>query len=271
MGRTWACQLKARSKSLSSLRRGDGDCGFFCFHGNERRGAWPSHFSSATPRPLIWRSRRPFQACKAARLFTSGTPGAPRPRALHARHPPAGADVELRVQQRSHPRHGHRLGLCPPGDRRRLRRTRGQASSSGNPPEALPRRFRAGFVEVVPELRAKIAFSHYDLLSLRPIREGLSLVVCKNVLLHFDEGQRIKVLQMFHGALQPGGILVMEHTQKLPETLATRFRQVTPYAQVFRKVAEPRAENNASQRHPKRLVDTHGRQPLSHLAKLHCG
>ena len=77
-----------------------------------------------------------------------------------------------------------------------------------------------GFVEVVPELRAKVAFSHRDLLSLRPVREGLSLIVCKNVLLHFDEAQRINVLQMFHQALQPGGTLVMERTQKLPETLA---------------------------------------------------
>ena len=56
----------------------------------------------------------------------------------------------------------------------------------------------------------KLLFSHRDLLSLRPIREGLSLIVCKNVLLHFDEAQRINVLQMFHQALQPGGTLVME-------------------------------------------------------------
>ena len=40
------------------------------------------------------------------------------------------------------------------------------------PPEILQKYFRPasrpGFVEVVPELRAKVAFSHHDLLSLRP-------------------------------------------------------------------------------------------------------
>jgi chemotaxis protein methyltransferase CheR len=146
------------------------------------------------------------------------------------------------------------------------------------PPEIFQKYFRSaarpGFVEVVPELRAKVAFSHRDLLSLRPIREGLSLIVCKNVLLHFDETQRIDVLQMFHRALQPGGILVMERTQKLPETLATRFRQVAPYAQVFRKldplVVEPRAENSVSHLHPERLAGIHGPRPFPHCEKSRC-
>jgi len=128
------------------------------------------------------------------------------------------------------------------------------------PPAILQQHFRpasaAGFVEVVPELLAKVTFTHHDLLSLQPIREGLSLIVCKNVLLHFDEGQRMGVLRMFHQALQPGGTLVMEHTQKLPDALAPLFRQVVPYAQVFRKaepsfVAHP-AEEVVSGRHSHR-------------------
>jgi chemotaxis protein methyltransferase CheR len=147
------------------------------------------------------------------------------------------------------------------------------------PPEIFQKYFRPasrpGFVEVVPELRAKVRFSHRDLLSLRPIREGLSLIVCKNVLLHFDEAQRINVLQMFHRALQPGGTLVMERTQKLPETLATCFRQVAPYDQVFRKldavVAEPRAENSAPHLPPERLAGLHGHRPLPHRETSHCG
>ena len=42
---------------------------------------------------------------------------------------------------------------------------------------------------------------------------------------------------MFHEALQPNGTLVMEHTQKLPNTLRALFQQVAPYAQVYRKGA----------------------------------
>lgn len=122
---------------------------------------------------------------------------------------------------------------------------------------------RPGCVEVVPDLRAKITFSHCDLLALRPVREGLSMIVCKNVLLHFNETQRIDVLEMFHEALQPEGTLVMEHTQKLPERLAPFFEQVTGCAQVYRKVqrsfVEHPEEGNVARRHLGRPADVaHG-------------
>ena len=111
------------------------------------------------------------------------------------------------------------------------------------PPRIVEKYFRPasepGFVEVVPEIRAKITFARHDLLTLRPIREGLSLIVCKNVLLHFDESQRRQVLAMFHNALQPDGVLVMEHTQKLPEPFAPHFRQIAAHVQAYRKVDVP--------------------------------
>jgi chemotaxis protein methyltransferase CheR len=145
-------------------------------------------------------------------------------------------------------------------------RVRGGIFAAGEiqrvPPKIVDRYFRPaatpGFVEVVPELRAKIEFSVHDLLCGRPIREGLSMVVCKNVLLHFEEAQRIEVLRMFHTAMQPGGVLVMEHTQKLPPGLTPYFRQVAPHAQVYRKldpvfaghVAEPAASPHVHESAP---------------------
>jgi chemotaxis protein methyltransferase CheR len=145
------------------------------------------------------------------------------------------------------------------------------------PPETLRKYFRpaapSGFVEVVPELRAKVVFSRHDLLSLRPIRAGLSLIVCKNVLLHFDEAHRGQVLQMFHQALQPGGTLVMEHTQKLPDVLAPLFQQVAPHAQVYRKVERAfvghQAQQSAAHRHGWRRVDAPGDGSLPHFGKSH--
>jgi chemotaxis protein methyltransferase CheR len=133
------------------------------------------------------------------------------------------------------------------------------------PPEIFQRYFRPalapGFVEVVPELRAKVRFSQHDLLSFRPVREGLSLIVCKNVLLHFDEVRRIEVLRMFHQALQPGGTLVMEHTQKLPDALGPLFQQVAPYAQVYRKVELARVEYPAKECIPEPHGPRHANLP----------
>ncbi len=117
------------------------------------------------------------------------------------------------------------------------------------PPEILERYFRPtprpGLVEIVPELRAKVTFAQHDLLSLRPPREDFSLIVCKNVLLHFEETQRIEVLRMFHAALQVGGVLALEPTQKLPNALASCLKQVAPHVQVFRKVESTWAVHRA--------------------------
>ncbi|MHB8957592.1 MAG: CheR family methyltransferase [Pirellulaceae bacterium] len=143
-------------------------------------------------------------------------------------------------------------------------------------PRAMFRKYfreavRRGHVQVVEELRAKLTFSQHDLLSLQPVREGLSLIVCKNVLLHFEEAQRIDVLRMFHKALQPGGILVMEHTQKLPDRLAPFFQQVAPYAQVYRTRApalvKHQAEEIAPPRPARRRVDVRRDGSLSHSGK----
>ncbi|MFZ5831690.1 MAG: CheR family methyltransferase, partial [Planctomycetota bacterium] len=98
---------------------------------------------------------------------------------------------------------------------------------------------RAGYRQIVPELREKVTFYHHDLLSLRPVRENLSIVVCKNVLLHLTESERRAVLRMFHDALRDDGLLVMEHTQKLPDELQCLYQSVASHGKVYRKVARP--------------------------------
>ena len=95
----------------------------------------------------------------------------------------------------------------------------------------------AGDRQVIDDLRGRVNFARHDLLSPEPVRDGLAMVICKNVLLHFNAQQREKVVRMFHGAPRKDGLLVMEHTQKLPEGLLPLFQQVSPAVQVFRKVA----------------------------------
>lgn len=89
---------------------------------------------------------------------------------------------------------------------------------------------------VVEKLRNQVAFQYHDLLSLNPIGTDYSLVVCKNVLLHFSYEQRIEVIKMFHKALSPGGYFTSEHTQKLPKEVEHLFERVVPNAQLFRKL-----------------------------------
>lgn len=85
------------------------------------------------------------------------------------------------------------------------------------------------------EIRKSVYFTRHDLLELQPIRKGLNLILCKNVLLHFQESERIEVIRMFHDALE-GGYLAMEQTQKMPEELEDYFEPVVSNAQLYRKV-----------------------------------
>ena len=92
-----------------------------------------------------------------------------------------------------------------------------------------------GTQRVSATIRKSVRSVQHNLLSLRPVCGRLSLIVCKNVLLHFSPAERVEVFRMFHDALEPQGLLVTEHTQKLPPEAAHLFSQVTSRCQLFSK------------------------------------
>lgn len=114
-----------------------------------------------------------------------------------------------------------------------LKRTPAELFQKYFEPAAEPNCFR-----VKEMLRSRVSFQYHDLLSLRPIGQGYCLVICKNVLLHFNYEQRVQVIRMYHDALAPGGYFACENTQKMPQELAHLFEQVVSDAQVFKKLAE---------------------------------
>jgi chemotaxis protein methyltransferase CheR len=97
---------------------------------------------------------------------------------------------------------------------------------------------KPGHSRVKTILRDRVAFHYHDLLSLQPAGLDYCLIVCKNVLLHFQYAERVEVFRMFHRALAPGGYLANENTQKLPSEVAHLFVQVVPDAQLYKKVGE---------------------------------
>ncbi len=90
--------------------------------------------------------------------------------------------------------------------------------------------------KVIDRIRNRVFFKYNDLLQLQPVGSDYSLIVCKNVLLHFSYEQRIEVMKMYHRSLAPGGFFATENTQKMPSEISHLFEQVTPDAQLFRKV-----------------------------------
>jgi chemotaxis protein methyltransferase CheR len=95
---------------------------------------------------------------------------------------------------------------------------------------------RPGYFQIDEVVRNRLEFQREDLLKLQPIAQNLSLVLCKNVLLHFQAAERVEVIKMFHNALIPGGFFATEQTQKMPVELAGYFEQVSSDCQLFRKV-----------------------------------
>ncbi len=92
-----------------------------------------------------------------------------------------------------------------------------------------------GHFIVAEKLRRCVEYQHHDLLSLVPIMKDLGLIMCKNVLLHFNEKERVEVIKMFHDALAKGGFFVTEQTQKMPSQVSRLFEPVVSHAQLFRK------------------------------------
>jgi chemotaxis protein methyltransferase CheR len=97
---------------------------------------------------------------------------------------------------------------------------------------------KPGYLRVVEQLRSRVFFQYHDLLSLKPVGFDYCLIVCKNVMLHFQYPERVEVFRMFHRSLAPGGYLANENTQKLPPEVAHLFTQVVPDAQLYKKVGD---------------------------------
>lgn len=91
------------------------------------------------------------------------------------------------------------------------------------------------YYRLTDEIRAVVTFQKHDLLTLNSIGKNFGLILCKNVLLHFNEPERIAVIDMFYHSLLAGGYLVMEQTQKLPVEFKERFEPVVSNAQIYRK------------------------------------
>lgn len=94
----------------------------------------------------------------------------------------------------------------------------------------------SGEYQVVPHVRSRMKFIKHDLLTLNPVKNDFSMILCKNVLLHFSPEQRIEVLKMFHKSLLRDGLIAMEHTQFIPDEIKTSFEKEVPNAQIFKKI-----------------------------------
>lgn len=73
-----------------------------------------------------------------------------------------------------------------------------------------------GFCRVKDVLRSKVSFERMNLFEgVYPIPQPQHVVFCRNVLIYFDLPSRAQLVQRLHDALEPGGYLIVGHSDSL--------------------------------------------------------
>jgi two-component system CheB/CheR fusion protein len=96
--------------------------------------------------------------------------------------------------------------------------------------EPVPEGFR-----VAPAVRRVVLFSVHDLFQSVPYSH-LDIVVCRNVLIHFDHVVRNEVIKRFHEALGRGGVLVLGKTEAITGSAGSLFELVDPRNKMYVKI-----------------------------------
>jgi len=72
----------------------------------------------------------------------------------------------------------------------------------------------AGFARVREELRQMVTFKQLNLLDdAWPMRGRFDIIFCRNVMIYFDKATQQAILKKLAGALQPGGLLFVGHSE----------------------------------------------------------
>ena len=92
----------------------------------------------------------------------------------------------------------------------------------------------AGGVTVRPGLRARVHFARHDLAAGEPFAE-FDAVVCRNVLIYFDDSLKERVYQLLHGSLVQGGVLALGHAEEVPRALRDEYEVLDQRERIYRR------------------------------------
>jgi len=81
-----------------------------------------------------------------------------------------------------------------------------------------------------------IRFKKHDLTSEPPVSKHFDAVFCRNVMIYFNEKQKIKMLTDFYNSLSDEGYLIIGKSETLPDEIKGMFALVSVRDKVFKKV-----------------------------------
>jgi two-component system CheB/CheR fusion protein len=107
--------------------------------------------------------------------------------------------------------------------------------------DALPEDIKDEYFEkdgrnwkVASGLRSLVKFASHDLFTSSPYSH-LDLIMCRNVMIHFEHEVRDEVISNFHESLQDRGLLVLGKSEAMSGPLEDLFELVEPRCKIYRK------------------------------------
>lgn len=98
------------------------------------------------------------------------------------------------------------------------------------PPERVRRFFqkgsgsRAGYVRIRPEIAARVSFQKLNLVADQwPVSGDFDAIFSRNVMIYFDQGTQVRILDRFVPHLKPNGLLFAGHSESF-SYISDRFR-----------------------------------------------
>jgi chemotaxis protein methyltransferase CheR len=105
-----------------------------------------------------------------------------------------------------------------------------KASDIRNVPEDTAKKYfttKNNVFWVNDRLRNKVTFRLHDL-TRDPFENNFDLIICRNVVIYFNEEVKRKLRQRFHDALKPNGILFIGATETILDADDSGFRRLSP-------------------------------------------
>lgn len=103
-------------------------------------------------------------------------------------------------------------------------------------PERRARWFSQGSAwQLDHRLRRMVSFVEADVIT-GELPQALSMILCRNVMIYFDRALQDQLLEKFHAALEPGGILMLGRVETMLGPARPRFRPLSIRDRIYQKI-----------------------------------
>lgn len=85
------------------------------------------------------------------------------------------------------------------------------------------------------QLIGHVDFGLHNLVT-NDVQDKFDIIFCRNVLIYFDKRLQERILELFHKALKPNGLLILGYYDSNPNAFSPRFDVMNPGTKTYRKL-----------------------------------